>query len=445
MFGQGVIPSDWEGEYCRYSVCWPLSPMWLAVLRGVLIMPAQGRFWDENTGTITEAQEVIRETFDQNLHLQEVIVACSDTGLSEIAQALTLLAQASATSSSSASADCNCLGSNLQVTTNIELPDGTLWPILGTIPVPEIGPGEFPEGYEDLESYDVDKCAKATQLVDDFIASLRRMGNTNWFVGVVGAAVIAACIVGLITVPPAGIPILLFALTGNIGITALLLQLADEIESDRQDWICIFYEGDNVETITGVVSTALATAISAIGGTGAIAVALRTIALVLVSSDTLSALFTAKAIAAYPAGDCSSCGDCELEALSGWVLGNFGENRTVVGDYIQVEPTEDTSNNVFYSMLANFTELTSVSNVALHVVASPAQNYEVFVNVYDDIDNYPDSPTQTDSVTIATSGDVSLAVAATPCVAIRVVVREEPAVAPTDFDYARFSAFCVTP
>src|SRR3989304_9661396 len=91
--GQGTIPSDWEGEYCRYAVCWPNSPQWLAVLRGVLALPASGRFWDGHTGTITEAQQVIVETYDTNLHLGEVIMACNDSFLGNIATALEHIAQ----------------------------------------------------------------------------------------------------------------------------------------------------------------------------------------------------------------------------------------------------------------------------------------------------------------------------------------------------------------
>lgn len=306
--GQGVIPNDWEGEYCRFAFCWPNSPQWLAVARGVLTLPATGRFWDENTGTITEAQAIIKETFDINLHLQEVIMACGDSGLLEVAQAITAVATALGGSTGGGGSPCTCLGDNVQVQTFVTLSSGERWPIFGNTPIPELEPGGFPPGYSSQPEYEIDKCRKANQIVDDFISSLRSMGEKNWVVGVIGAAFIIACLVGVIVVPEAAIPIMMIALSGNIGITALLVALADEVQSNRDEWVCTLYEGDTVIGITDLVSSLLVTGIAAIGATGAIAVAIKTIALLLLNQDVLSLLFTSVAKGNYPNANCNDCG-----------------------------------------------------------------------------------------------------------------------------------------
>jgi len=69
--GIAVIPDDWTEGYIELCVLWPNSPDWLAVLRGQLVAPYDETFWDRHTGTPSDPQAAIIETFDQNLHLEE--------------------------------------------------------------------------------------------------------------------------------------------------------------------------------------------------------------------------------------------------------------------------------------------------------------------------------------------------------------------------------------
>ena len=69
--GLAVIPDDWLGDYVELCVLWPDSVDWRAILRGLLVSPNDEDFWDKYTGTISDAQVAIIETFDQNLALQE--------------------------------------------------------------------------------------------------------------------------------------------------------------------------------------------------------------------------------------------------------------------------------------------------------------------------------------------------------------------------------------
>lgn len=68
------IPADWDGvSWECYQIQWPKSDRWLGQLLGALTLYARGRYWDENTGSVTDAQAVGRLIFDRNYPL----VKCS--------------------------------------------------------------------------------------------------------------------------------------------------------------------------------------------------------------------------------------------------------------------------------------------------------------------------------------------------------------------------------
>lgn len=66
------IPNDWDGvSYCCHIVEWPDSPKWRYLLKGLLLSPSHGRFWDESTGTVTDAQAIGLDIYDRNCIFQE--------------------------------------------------------------------------------------------------------------------------------------------------------------------------------------------------------------------------------------------------------------------------------------------------------------------------------------------------------------------------------------
>ena len=318
------IPSDWDGEKtCRWSVCWPDSVEWFGILGGLLLLPTRGRFWDANTGSIIGVQSQFWPIYEKNFNLSEVIMSCDD---SNIASALEAIADALASNSggASATASANCggggglvqnqsfsfSGSDVNVQSYITLPGGGQFPVMGTTPVPPLPSSGYPSGYSSQGDYDTDKCAKATKLANDWIASVRNFGATSWVGGVIGAVAIIACLVGAITVPPATIPLLLFALTANQLATALLIELANEMDGAKDEIICIFYEGETVDAIISLQADLLDGLIALIPGGGAAGEFLLQVALWLCNSDSLQFLFTAAAKGQYSTADCSGCG-CE--------------------------------------------------------------------------------------------------------------------------------------
>lgn len=74
---QAPIPDDWLNDaWVCYAIQWPDSTKWLSILNGLLSNPRQGRFWNRQTGLITDAQIVGAEIWYRN----NPLVACADSG-----------------------------------------------------------------------------------------------------------------------------------------------------------------------------------------------------------------------------------------------------------------------------------------------------------------------------------------------------------------------------
>lgn len=310
--GQGTIPDDWLGEYCRYAVCWPNSEQWLAVLRGVLTLPARGRFWDEHTGNILEAQSVIRETFDTNLHLQGVIMACNDT---EMVASFNAIASAIryAADRDFAKACCELGGVGSGGIVGIVTPpvSGVDVPIYGTQPPAELPPGEtFPEGFESLEEWDTHKCSVANVIMDGVIATLQGLATLNLLnVNVLGVLVIAA-VSGFLVFPPSAIPVMVATLIALAASQALLIAAKNYLIDNREEWVCMLYGATSVSQLIGILSDTMDTLIAFIGTSGPIGAAVKLVLMLLFNGDALNQLFDVNADYQYPDADCSSCDDC---------------------------------------------------------------------------------------------------------------------------------------
>lgn len=76
------IPTDWNGDTFEcYTIQWPNSPEWRSILRGLILSPARGRFWDERSGSVSGAQIVGLQIDTLNLPLTTcdgLIVPCTE-------------------------------------------------------------------------------------------------------------------------------------------------------------------------------------------------------------------------------------------------------------------------------------------------------------------------------------------------------------------------------
>ncbi len=152
------IPDDWDGlSFCRFAICWPDSPLWRVVLRGLVSEPARGFFWDERTGRVTDVLAGFRQTLDYNLELWEVIMACgeSSAALNQIAAAIRLLAAN------------QCCGEappdNGGIQIVIQTPAGVTIPIYGSQPPGSLDPGEVPPDYPGTSREYMRTCAGRPQ------------------------------------------------------------------------------------------------------------------------------------------------------------------------------------------------------------------------------------------------------------------------------------------
>lgn len=80
------IPNDWAGEeWACVIIEWPDSPRWMGLLRGLITTPVRGRFWDGQTGSISDAQAIGLEIEERN-----PVTSCNDivVALGEIKTAI---------------------------------------------------------------------------------------------------------------------------------------------------------------------------------------------------------------------------------------------------------------------------------------------------------------------------------------------------------------------
>lgn len=309
------IPADWDGEsWCRWAICWPDSEAWEAILRGFVTLPQRGWTWDERTGSIIAIQEVGREITAANLPLNGVFMACNDTQMvaafNSIAAALSRLA------------DAQCCD-NLQIDNSasfqgvVTSPGGSSVPIFGSEPPLGIEPGEFPPEFETEEAYLLSKCKMANYVADGLIGSLRAMSNLT--IAQFTMAIIATILLmaGAIVFPPSAFPALMIALGILGGATGLLYVAATKLEENRDEFVCLLYEGNNAGAVIGTISDFFDTIIALVGTTTVLGAAIKAILMLFMNTDTLNALFDGRATSIYPDASCAGCSDNPWEYNDG--------------------------------------------------------------------------------------------------------------------------------
>lgn len=317
---QMPIPDDWDGiSYCRWAVCWPESVLWQGILSGLLEMPSQGRFWDANTGSIVGVQQSFKPTYQANFDLTEVIMACGDTGLQDIAAAIRLLAQAQT--------DCcvSISGGGIQGT----VPNGEDPPIAWPGDVPPIGLPEqgYPDGYESQAQYLVDKCAVANLLTDGLITVLTTLAAFD-IANIVGLSALLAAGVGfgLVVISAAALPVILSALLILAAVEGLLLAVRQDIINNRDDWVCAMYEGETSQEVILAIAALLETLVISLEVTSVVGLMIKTFVIAILGPDSVNKLFEYQAGVGYPDADCTPCDFFECE-----VFWDFEAEQSVLG------------------------------------------------------------------------------------------------------------------
>lgn len=170
------IPDDWNGEDWRcVQVFWPDSVGWIGVLLGLLSTTRKGRYWDERTGTITDAQAVADEIISRLIPLD----GCWEN--------LASTCPASACSSggnNTAESDWLDLMACLDISDLLKIEDGILYAMSGCcewVAIGEIGNlATVPYGTEYFDTLETpptfSACGKATAVLN----AIYSVANSVW-------------------------------------------------------------------------------------------------------------------------------------------------------------------------------------------------------------------------------------------------------------------------
>jgi len=163
------IPDDWDGESWRcIQIEWPDSPQYRAVLLGFLSYLTRGRAWNDDTGIITEAQDVGWEIFHRNYPL-------TDCESGEVITPTPSIGQWDDCAFGCPDDDCPGGCDEMACITQIKIEDGKLyvmygcceWTLVGDIDdtVGDLGSAPYEEG-DPGPPPSYSGCGKATALVE---------------------------------------------------------------------------------------------------------------------------------------------------------------------------------------------------------------------------------------------------------------------------------------
>lgn len=189
----------------------------------------------------------------------------------------------------------------------VQSPEGGPNQTYGEAPGLELEPGGFPPNYDTENEYLLDKCRIANAIVDGWINSINNLAT----IGVVNFAgflvVVVLALTSVILFPPSAFPLLFYAL-GAIGFASgLLVALAQGIQTNRTEIVCLLYNSDSVETILSLYADILDTIIGLIPNVGPLGAYLKTIAMLLANTETLNQLFSGAAAVGYLDAECQTC------------------------------------------------------------------------------------------------------------------------------------------
>jgi len=172
--------------------------------------------------------------------------------------------------------------------------------------------GDPPPGFSTIGEYQDYKCDAVNWIFDKYVGTLRNWAALAGTVGGLTLAVIAGLL--LLTVPPAGLALILSALGILVGIDFLLLgelnNIADELETNKDDIICAMYNAGTTNQIAQELRNAAAAAVQTLSLE-------PTETWLLITSNLIStdqadvALNKSDEVDGY-GGDCSGCGSPQI-------------------------------------------------------------------------------------------------------------------------------------
>lgn len=195
---------------------------------------------------------------------------------------------------------CGCVGEGGTDVTDVN--DGA------SEDVPQPG-GTLPPGFSTFSEFDTYRCKAAWSVFRNYVGTLRNWAGLSGLVGGLTLAVITGLL--LLTVPPAGLMLILAAmgiLVGvDIGLLSTLSAIADGLEADEDNIVCNIYSAATTEDAVTALRSAANDVIAGLS-LGALESTFQQITSNLISNDAMAVLTTKDAtINALPEEDCSEC------------------------------------------------------------------------------------------------------------------------------------------
>lgn len=278
------IPSDWDGvSWQCLTVEWPFSDDWTAIFTGLLTWPIRGRFWDGDTGTITDAQEIGRQIYVRNDYGVFNMGCFEDIALK---------------------LDCIC---NAIIAGSLSKGSSTSG--LFASPTSDFvdSGSDYPDGYGSREEYSSDKCNLAQFVLNSWHDDFDKLKTIN-VAGQAASALAGLLVLTLATpIPFDDILLLISPILGLAAAGIATFVTAVEELQDRLDAIdiCDLYSASTVTQAVENVETWIA------DGTYSQQVLTVALGQYLIGTDAVNPLFAGKSdLINYdelPVGDCSAC------------------------------------------------------------------------------------------------------------------------------------------
>jgi hypothetical protein len=210
-------------------------------------------------------------------------------GLADVANAIRALANAQC---------CSNIGVTIYQGTDEE---GGV--IFGTEPPGNPGNPETdppPDGYDTWEEWYAQLCQNIHALVDSFVTTLSNLS----YLSVFNLGLLVSAVGAFILMPPAISPMLLYWLAQLVLSLSTLRDLGDWIAANKSELVCAIYNAGDAAAAQTAIRGVLSDGLTAASVDPTLHPTIISIAMALLSTDTLNQLYDGSMVVSYPGAEC---------------------------------------------------------------------------------------------------------------------------------------------
>jgi hypothetical protein len=211
-------------------------------------------------------------------------------GLADVANAIRALANAQC---------CSNIGVTIYQGTDEE---GGV--IFGTEPPGNPGNPETdppPDGYDTWEEWYTQLCQNIHAMVDSFVTTLSNLSYLSIF----NLSLLVSAVGAFILMPPAISPMLLYWLAQLVLSLSTLRDLGAWITANKSELVCAIYNADNAAAAQTAIRGVLSDGLTAANVDPNLHPTIISIAMALLSTDTLNQLYDGSMVVSYPGAECN--------------------------------------------------------------------------------------------------------------------------------------------